>query len=69
MISQSGTLRGGDIIAGNNSAGGELDRECVTNGAGTAPATVISEKYSSLEYMKKDAVALGLSKMKSNATF
>jgi large repetitive protein len=36
---------------------------------GTAPATIISEKFSSLEYLKKDTVALGLNEMKTNATF
>ncbi|HPT19543.1 MAG TPA: DUF11 domain-containing protein [Methanothrix sp.] len=69
MISKSGILRGGEIFAGNNSAGGELDRECIVSTAGTAPATVISEKFSSLEYMKKETVALGLNEMKTNATF
>ncbi len=69
MISKTGTMRGGEIIAANNSAGGELEEECVTNGEGTAPATVISEKYSSLDYMKKETVALGLNEMKTNATF
>ncbi len=36
---------------------------------GTSPASLISEKYSSLEYLKKDAISLGLNEMKSNATF
>ena len=68
MLSKSGTLRGGDIVADKDSSGAKITEGCSPNN-GTAPATLISEKYSSLEYLKKDAVALGLNEMKSNATF
>ena len=68
MSSKSGVLRGGDIVADKDSTGGKVAEGCTPNN-GTAPATLISEKYSSLEYLKKDAVALGLNEMKSNATF
>ena len=68
MSSKSGALRGGDIVADKDSSGNKIAEGCSPNG-GTAPATIISEKYSSLDYMKKDAVALGLNEMKSNATF
>ncbi|MBN1234645.1 MAG: DUF11 domain-containing protein, partial [Methanotrichaceae archaeon] len=69
MWSKSGTLRGGDIVAGNDSSGGAIDKPCTSNDNGTAPATIISEKYTSLEYLKKDSIALGLNEMKTNATF
>jgi uncharacterized repeat protein (TIGR01451 family) len=68
MSSKSGALRGGDIVADRDSSGNKIAEGCSPN-SGTAPATLISEKYSSLDYMKKDAVALGLNEMKSNATF
>jgi uncharacterized repeat protein (TIGR01451 family) len=68
--SKSGNLRGGVISSANNSAGGSLvDPPCKTGDTGKASATIISEKYSSLEYLKKDSVALGLNEMKTNATF
>ena len=68
MSSKSGALRGGDIVADKDSSGNKIAEGCSPSG-GTAPATIISEKYSSVDYMKKDAVALGLNEMKSNATF
>ncbi len=68
MSSKSGALRGGDIVADKDSSGDKIAEGCSPSN-GTAPATLISEKYSSLDYMKKDAVALGLNEMKSNATF
>jgi uncharacterized repeat protein (TIGR01451 family) len=68
MSSKSGALRGGDIVADKDSSGNKIAEGCSPSG-GTAPATIISEKYSSLDYIKKDAVALGLNEMKSNATF
>jgi uncharacterized repeat protein (TIGR01451 family) len=56
MWSKSGVLHEGDA--------------CTINSMNsTAPATLISERYSSLEYLKKDSVALGLNEMKTNATF
>ncbi|MCX6674386.1 MAG: DUF11 domain-containing protein, partial [Methanothrix sp.] len=71
MWSKSGTLRGGDIMAANSSSGGPVNKvETVcSNNSAAAPATLISEKYSSLEYLKKDSIALGLNEMKTNATF
>jgi uncharacterized repeat protein (TIGR01451 family) len=68
MWSKSGLLRGGDIASGSKS--------CVLPVATTAdcnssesPATYIGERYSSLDYLKKDSVALGLNEMKTNASF
>ncbi|MDD4162403.1 MAG: hypothetical protein PHW87_07975, partial [Methanothrix sp.] len=69
MWSKSGILRGGDIIAANDSSGGTPVKECIVADNGTAPATVLSERYSSVEYLKKDSIALGLNEMKTNATF
>lgn len=72
MWSKSGRLVGGDIIAGNDSCAPvkkQTDASCQLNASNVAPATLISEKYTSLQYLKKSSVALGLSEMKSNATF
>jgi uncharacterized repeat protein (TIGR01451 family) len=70
MWSKNGILRGGTIVSANNSAGEPIeDKPCNTSDIGSAPATLISERYSSLEYLKKDSVALGLNEMKTNATF
>jgi uncharacterized repeat protein (TIGR01451 family) len=70
MWSKNGILRGGTIVSANNSAGEPIeDKPCNTSDTGSAPATLISERYSSLEYLKKDSVALGLNEMKTNATF
>ncbi|MGB5100211.1 MAG: hypothetical protein WBN94_06400, partial [Methanothrix sp.] len=70
MWSKSGNLRGGVIVAANDSTGAaSVELPCNTSNKGSAPATIISEKYSSLEYLKKDSVALGLNEMKTNATF
>ncbi|MDD5433019.1 MAG: hypothetical protein PHO70_08600, partial [Candidatus Omnitrophica bacterium] len=70
MWSKNGILRGGTIVSANNSAGEPREEKpCNTSDSGSAPATLISERYSSLEYLKKDSVALGLNEMKTNATF
>jgi uncharacterized repeat protein (TIGR01451 family) len=70
MWSKSGKLRGGVIVASNDSTGEKsIEVPCNTTNKGAAPATIISEKYSSLEYLKKDTVSLGLNEMKTNATF
>jgi large repetitive protein len=59
--SKSGKLRGGVIVAANDSTGAaSVEVPCNTSNKSSAPATIISEKYSSLEYLKKDSVALGL---------
>ncbi|HNX08702.1 MAG TPA: hypothetical protein PKL29_01180, partial [Methanothrix sp.] len=69
MWSKNGISRGGSIFAGKDSEGATVEKPCNTTDSGTAPASLISERYSSLEYLKKDSVALGLNEMKSNATF
>ncbi|NBK25437.1 MAG: DUF11 domain-containing protein, partial [Spirochaetia bacterium] len=70
LWSKSGNLRGGVIVAANDSTGAaSIEAPCNTSNKGSAPASIISEKFSSLEYLKKDSVALGLNEMKTNATF
>lgn len=68
MWSKSGSVRGGNIVADKDPSGGIINDGCALDN-GTSPASIISESYSSLDYLKKDAVSLGLSEMKSNATF
>ena len=68
MWSKSGTLRGGDIFGGNNSCGVAVKTTgCSANA--TPPATYISERYSSLDYLKKETVAPGLNEMNTNVSF
>jgi uncharacterized repeat protein (TIGR01451 family) len=70
MWSKGGILRGRDIFAGNDALEGFIEKPCISNSTnGMRPATLISEKYTSLEYLKKESVALGLNEMKTNATF
>ena len=66
MWSKSGTLRGGDITAANKSCTVPATTDCNSSGAS---ATYIGESYSSLDYLKKESVALGLNEMKTNASF
>ena len=68
MWSKSGSMRGGNIVADKDPSGGIINDGCALDN-GTSPASIISESYSSLDYLKKDTVSLGLSEMKSNATF
>ena len=68
MWSKSGTLRGGDIFGGNNSCGVAVKTTgCSANA--TPPATYISERYSSLDYLKKETIAAGLNEMNTNVSF
>ena len=72
MWSKTGKLVGGDILSANSSCAPvkkQNDEPCVLNGTNTPPATYISEEYSSLQYLKKESVALGLNEMKTNVTF
>jgi uncharacterized repeat protein (TIGR01451 family) len=68
MWSKSGSLRGGDIFAGNNSCRRPTAPACPTNGTASS-ASFIGERYSSLEYLDKETVASGLNDMKTEATF
>jgi uncharacterized repeat protein (TIGR01451 family) len=66
MWSKSGYLAGGVILAGNSSCRLPFKP---TDCNGTPPATYISERYSSIDYLTKESIAAGLSEMKTNASF
>ena len=65
MWSKSGVLAGGVILAAlpTSGCGGEAPANT------SAPATYISERFSSLNYLDKETVAAGLNEMKTNASF
>jgi len=65
MWSKSGVLAGGAILAAlpTSGCGGEAPANT------SAPATYISERYSSLNYLDKETVAASLNEMKTNASF
>ena len=65
MWSKSGVLAGGVILAAlpTSGCGGEAPANT------SAPATYISERYSSLNYLDKETVAAGLNEMNTNASF
>jgi uncharacterized repeat protein (TIGR01451 family) len=65
MWSRSGYLAGGDIFKDSSNCGVPV----IKTENSSLPASYISERYSSIDYLKKDSVALGLSEMKTNATF
>ena len=65
MWSKTGTLRGGDITAANKSCTVPV----ATDYSSSVTPTYIGERYSSLDYLKKESVALGLNEMKTNASF
>ena len=65
MWSKTGILRGGDIAAANESCIVPIATDCNSS----VTPTYIGERYSSLDYLKKDSVALGLNEMKTNASF
>jgi uncharacterized repeat protein (TIGR01451 family) len=67
MWSKSGALLGGDITAANKSTFLPVVKtDCDIS---AAPATYISERFSSLDYLTKESVASGLNEMKTNASF
>ena len=65
MWSRSGYLAGGDIFKDSSNCGLPVTKADNSS----PPASYISERYSSLDYLKKDSVALGLNEMKTNASF
>ena len=67
MWSKTGTLHGGDITAANKSC--TVPVSTADCNSSEASATYIGESYSSLDYLKKESVALGLNEMKTNASF
>ncbi|MRR34966.1 DUF11 domain-containing protein, partial [bacterium] len=66
MWSRSGPLAGGLMLA-KSSRCGSLEPTAAENG--TAPASYISERYSSLDYLDKETVAPGLNEMNTEASF
>ena len=67
MWSKSEGLRGGDLIANNGPSWQIAASSCLANGS--SPGTLISEKYSYLDNLKRDTVASGLNDMKTQASF
>ena len=66
MWSRSGPLAGGLMLA-KSSRCGSLEPTAAENG--TAPASYISERYSSLDYLDKETIAPGLNEMNTEASF
>jgi uncharacterized repeat protein (TIGR01451 family) len=66
MWSRSGYLTGGLMLAKSSRCG---TTEPVTVDNSTQPASYISERYSSLDYLDKQTVAAGLNEMKTAASF
>ncbi len=68
MWSRSGSMGGGILLMGNNT----IPTQGTTSGCAanaTASASLISEEYNSLDYLKKNTVASGLNDMKTEASF
>ena len=69
MLSKSGALRGGDIVDAQGSFGFPANTASCSGDNGSSSAFIISEKYSYLDYLKKNTVMSGLNEMKTNANF
>jgi uncharacterized repeat protein (TIGR01451 family) len=65
MWSKSGITRGGDIFKDPSNCGVPVNKAV----SGSPPASYISERYSSLDYLKKESIASGLNEMNTNASF
>jgi len=66
MWSRSGPLAGGLVLAQSSNCG---SLEPTAAGSGTPPASLISERYSGLDYLDKETVASGLNEMNTEASF
>jgi len=66
MWSKSGYLAGGVMLAGNSSCGSLIPTGALK---GSQPASLISERYSGLDYLDKETVASGLNEMNTEASF
>ncbi len=66
MWSRSGPLSGGLVLAKSSNCG---SLEPAPAGNGTPPASLISERYSGLDYLDKETVASGLNEMNTGASF
>jgi uncharacterized repeat protein (TIGR01451 family) len=65
MWSKNGVLRGGDIFKDSSNCGIPV----IKTYSGSPPASYISERYSSIDYLKKESFALGLNEMNTNVGF
>lgn len=65
MWSKNGVLQGGDIFKNSSNCGLPATRTY----SGSPPASYISERYSSIGYLKKESFALGLNEMNTNVSF
>ncbi|OPY51298.1 MAG: hypothetical protein A4E49_02309 [Methanosaeta sp. PtaU1.Bin112] len=65
MWSKSGLLRGGDIFKDPSNCGVPVNKAV----NGSPPVSYISERYSTLDYLKKEFIASGLNEMNTNASF
>ncbi|MEI6104333.1 MAG: hypothetical protein WCP70_10350 [Methanothrix sp.] len=65
MWSRSGYLAGGDIFKDSSNCGIPVTK----TGNSSPPASYISERFSSLDSLKKETIASGLNEMKTNASF
>jgi uncharacterized repeat protein (TIGR01451 family) len=65
MWSKSGYLAGGDIFKDISNCGLPV----IKTDNSSPPASYIGERFSSLDYLKKETVAFGLNEMKTNASF
>ncbi len=63
--SKSGVLLGGDLFKDSSSCG--VPATIADNSS--PPASYISERYSSLDYLKKESIASGLNEMNTNVSF
>ncbi|MCX6679825.1 MAG: right-handed parallel beta-helix repeat-containing protein [Methanothrix sp.] len=65
MWSKSGYLAGGDIFKDSSNCGLPV----IKTDNSSPPASYISERFSSLDSLKKETIASGLNEMKTNASF
>ena len=65
MWSKNGVLRGGDIFKDSSNCG----IPAIKTDNSSPPASYISERYSSIDYLKKESFALGLNEMNTNVSF
>jgi len=65
MWSKSGILRGGYIFKDSSNCGLPV----INTSNSSPPASYISERFSSLDYLKKETIAAGLNEMNTNVSF
>ncbi len=65
MWSKSGSLAGGDIFKDGSNCG----TPAIKTDSSSSPASYIGERFSSLDYLKKETIVSGLNEMSTNASF